>query len=444
MSNSTLKISIVTTVSSLLVSILLCSYLANTVSLGEGIALSFGIMLFLASNAVQSFLLFKNQKEYKRIQALSMFQEERLNTFINTLPGVVSLFDENMQYKDCNLQLLEALQMTKEELIGKPLGFIHHNSDYADVIEEFYFSEENKKTLEISDTSGESPKYFLCILNKHLILDSRYISAISLDISTVKIKEQQLELTKINLIEAEKMLTLGEMASGLAHELNNPMAIISGRVQVILSKIKHDGIDIVFLKDNLTKILDTILRVKRIVFSLKAISKNHNEGSDIKDYNTTEVLDPLMALNHYRLFFHGIELSIDNPFPNTIVRCSLSDLAQVVLHLLKNSVDAIKDQPERWMRIELHKKDNFIQVHFIDSGGGIPKDVASRIFEPFFSTKHQNVGTGVGLASARDMMQKQGGNLSYDIEHPNTCFIIDLPIRQNTKENLEEPHQDAS
>jgi signal transduction histidine kinase len=397
-------------------------------SLTEGAAIFTGTSLFLAININQCFLLYKHLVHFEKNQTNLNFQEERLNTFINTLPGIVSLFDENLQYKDCNIQLLDILQMTKEDLIGKPLGFIHHNSDFADAIEKFLMANEIQQTLDITDTSAEHHKYFLCILSKHKILETNYISALSLDVTAIREKEKLLELTKISLLESEKMVTLGEMASGLAHELNNPMAIISGRVQVILSKVKHDGIDVNFLKENLAKILDTILRVKRIVFSLKAISKNHSEDGDIKDYSTNEVLDPLMALNHYRLFFHGIELTIDNQYQNIIVRCSLSDLAQVVLHLLKNSVDAIKDSSDKWMRIELNKRDNFIQVLFIDSGNGIPNDIAERIFEPYFSTKHQNIGTGVGLAAARDMMRKQGGNLFYNAEHPNTCFVIELPI----------------
>jgi C4-dicarboxylate-specific signal transduction histidine kinase len=391
-----------------------------------------GTILFLAINIYLAFLLFKKLSQFEKNQSSLKYQEERLNTFINTLPGIVSLFDENLQYKDCNSQLLEALQMTKTDLIGQPLGFIYHNSAFATAIEKFCLSDENQQTLELSDSTSDSANekknYYLCILNKHLIMGCNYISALNLDITAIKEREQQLELTKISLLESEKMLTLGEMASGLAHELNNPMAIISGRVQVILSKIKQDNIDTNYLKENLIKILDTIARVKRIVFSLKAISKNQNDDEDIKNYNTTEVLDPLMALNHYRLFFHGIELHIDNQHPNTIVRCSLADLAQVVLHLLKNSVDAIKDQPERWMRIELHQRENFIQVYFIDSGKGIPKDIADRIFEPYFSTKHQNLITGVGLAAARDIMHKQGGDLYYKDNHANTCFVLELPI----------------
>jgi signal transduction histidine kinase len=418
-------------------------FLVGAPHLVEGLALFSGIILFLAINIFQCFTQFRTLKEFEKNQDALKTQEDRLNTFINTLPGIVSLFDENMQYKDCNSQLLEVLQMTKVDLIGKPLGFIHHNSDFADAIERFYVSEETQQTLEISEANNESSKYYLCILTKHTILNSFYTSALCLDISAIKEKEKQLELKKINLIEAEKMLTLGEMASGLAHELNNPMAIISGRVQVILSKVKHDGIDINFLKDNLAKILDTIIRVKRIVYSLKAISKSNSEDGDIKDYNTTEVLDPLMALNHYRLFFHGIELSIDNQYPSMIVRCSLSDLAQVVLHLLKNSVDAIKDIPDRWMKIELHKRENFIQIYFIDCGNGIPKEIADRIFEPFFSTKHHNVGTGVGLASAKEMMRKQGGDLFYKEDHPNTCFVIELPI-SGELQTRETPQEEAS
>lgn len=393
-------------------------------------------LVYLAININQAFSLFKNIFELEKNREALENQDERLNTFINNLPGVVSLFDENLQYKDCNTLLLDALQMTKEDLIGKPLGFVHHHSEFADAIEKFHFSGQEQQTLEISDNNPEQTRYFLCILTKHQNYNSTYTSALSIDITKVKEQEKQLELTKIGLIEAEKMVTLGEMASGLAHELNNPMAIISGRVQVILSKVKNDGIDVKFLKENLAKILDTINRVKRIVFSLKAISKNQTDETDVKDYTTNEVLDPLMALNHYRLFFHGIELIIENEYPSIIVRCSLSDLAQVVLHLLKNSVDEIKEKPDRWMKIELHKREHFIQVFFIDCGNGIPKDIADRIFDPYFSTKHQQAGTGVGLAAARDMMRKQGGDLFYKADHPNTCFVIELPMSLERRQKI--------
>lgn len=404
------------------------SYYGNTMQ--ESIALFGGALLFyiISSLFIQS--LYRKYLNLEILVSSMKLKEESIREFINSLPGIVSIFDENLQYYDCNEQLLELLNMSKEDLIGKPLGFIYHNSQFAEKIETFYNSQhkiENFQLEELNEATQEKKHYFGVLTKNQLVNGATQISALSIDISDLKKKERELEIKKIELIESEKLVTLGELASGLSHEVNNPMAIISGRVQVLLRKIAMNEYEPENFKIGLNKILETTIRVKRIVHSLKIISKE-NVGLNIAEYTTQDILDPLMALYGHRLFFSGVELIIDNQFQSTIVKCSLAELSQVVLHLLKNAVDALKDNTEKWLRIELHKENNKLQIWFIDSGNGIPLAIQKKMFEPFFTTKSNNNGTGVGLASARDMMRKQGGDLFYNNTLSNTCFVIELSI----------------
>src|SRR5690606_15168314 len=92
-----------------------------------------------------------------------------------------------------------------------------------------------------------------------------------------------------------------------------------------------------------------------------------------------------------------------------------------------NSFDAIEFLPDKWIEVSAHKNDHKIQLYFKDSGKGIPKDIASKIMEPFFSTKQEGKGTGLGLALARGIAEKHGGSLQYLPDMPHTTFLLEIP-----------------
>jgi signal transduction histidine kinase len=128
---------------------------------------------------------------------------------------------------------------------------------------------------------------------------------------------------------------------------------------------------------------------------------------------------------------NGVSLNIVD-FSDFTFECRASQIEQVLLNLLSNSIDSISDLPEKWIKIEiLPQKDSFT-LRFTDSGKGIPMQIADRIMEPFFTTKAVGKGTGLGLSISKGLIESHNGQLLYNNKSKNTEFTIQLPIKQSS------------
>jgi C4-dicarboxylate-specific signal transduction histidine kinase len=131
---------------------------------------------------------------------------------------------------------------------------------------------------------------------------------------------------------------------------------------------------------------------------------------------------------------YGIELRIKPIDPALKVECRSTEISQILLNLLNNAFDAIKDRSEKWVEVEIRNiSDNRLQILLTDSGSGIPETVAQRIFDPFFSTKEKQYGTGLGLSISKGLIERHDGQLEIDRLCPNTRFIVSMPFRQPIK-----------
>lgn len=336
-------------------------------------------------------------------------------SFINSLPGYVFIFTENLQYYDCNDAVLNVLNMKYEDLINKPLGLVNSNLNFANKLENFNLSGETYQSFVIEDNVdfSEIKKYFFCVLTKAPSSAGDKICAVCIDITELHAKEEQMAKHRHELFELEKLITIGELSSGVAHEINNPLAIISGRIQVMLRKINNKEIQQDYLRESLNKILDSVARISRITQSLRILGKNSIEPQ-IQSYTTQDVLEPIMALYSHKVFFHCIYLTIENDFKDTLIRTDLADLAQVVLHILNFMIAAIKDelQDNKWMRLEVKKSQGKIQIWFTSS---CKPNMRNDDF------------TGLSLKSAQELILRQNGNLRYSETSSTSGFVIELP-----------------
>ncbi len=237
------------------------------------------------------------------------------------------------------------------------------------------------------------------------------------------------------IFKSAKMSSLGEMAAGIAHEINNPLTIIKTSAQQIKNQItREDFAD----KENskkfqkyVEKINNTTDRIAKIVKALKFFTSPTN-NMELSREPLKIILEDTLALCHERFQIHGIPLDVKYPkdISHIFVDCRSVEISQVLLNLLNNAFDAVESLNEKWVSIEIIPNDKTIQILVIDSGKGIDEELASKIMMPFFTTKSAGKGTGLGLSIIQQLLNSHGGKLTIDFSHPHTCFIVTLPIVQ--------------
>lgn len=252
--------------------------------------------------------------------------------------------------------------------------------------------------------------------------------------------QKELEVKRQALIQASKFQSLGEMAGGIAHEINNPLTIIMAYSETLGRDLKKATITTPAGQppmdrwvERVERIHRTASRIDRIVRGLLSFARDGRRGEFVKTDLNKVILETL-DLCQSKIRNAGITLEIKY-FPQaTFVIGSPSQLSQVLLNLLKNAVDAIESEDatsERWIRISCRQTHRENEISVANSGPQIPTEVASRIMEPFFTTKPIGQGTGLGLSISQNIIQMHKGVLTLINSQP-TEFIVKLPFHEES------------
>ncbi|MEH2461199.1 sensor histidine kinase [Nostoc sp.] len=287
----------------------------------------------------------------------------------------------------------------------------------------------------------------------------------------------ELERTHIQLIQNEKMSSLGQLVAGVAHEINNPVNFIYANLkpaneytQDILKLLrlyqkhypravpeiqeKSEEIDLDFLAEDLPKLLSSMVvgadRIQTIVRSLRNFSRL--DEAEMKSVNIHEGIDStLMLLQHRLKVKYHREIEVVKNYGNLpLVECNASQLNQVFMNLISNAIDALEERDQQLTFSEIEQQpsqilistrmlnSHQIQIRIMDNGLGIPKIAQERLFNPFFTTKPIGKGTGLGLSiSYQIVTEKHRGSLRcHSIPGQETEFVIEIPIRQDCLNNV--------
>lgn len=228
--------------------------------------------------------------------------------------------------------------------------------------------------------------------------------------------------------QTSKMVALGEMAAGVAHEINNPLMVIGGKAQIALKKINMGNYSVEDAKANYEKISDTVVRIAKIVSGLRTFSRQ-SENDPFLPVSINQILSDSLTLTEEKIKAQGIAIEILKN-EDFIIECRAGQISQVLLNLIGNAADAIQNLPNKWIKIDTFKKNDFICLRVTDSGEGIPQEIVDKIMHPFFTTKEVGKGTGLGLSISNGLIQNHKGSLAYELNGGNTSFIISLPVKQ--------------
>jgi signal transduction histidine kinase len=250
-----------------------------------------------------------------------------------------------------------------------------------------------------------------------------------------RVEERTNELREIQgqLMQAEKMKSLGQLVAGVAHELNNPIGFVHANLQLLdeyvkkLSDAQARGEDTARIREAIAKLIqrsrEGTQRVKKIVQDLRTFSRM--DQAEIQEVDLHEEIDRNLALMEPR-FKNEVRVERDyGELPR--VRCYAGQLNQVFLNLLMNACDAIEEKGT--IRITTRRTPGGVRLEFADDGPGIPAEVQGRIFDPFFTTKPVGVGTGLGLSLSHGIIERHRGRIFVESEPgAGSTFVIELPL----------------
>ena len=249
--------------------------------------------------------------------------------------------------------------------------------------------------------------------------------AITNDI-TEKVYSEKIILEQKQALEnSSRLATLGQFVSGIAHEINNPLFIITAQANLILSKSRKDSLSKEDLEVRINKIDETVSNITKIIKGLRKFSRD-SDGESKENINLKNIVNETMELceGHFNAKGIDIRTSIDS---GLIIFADPIQISQVLMNVLNNSYDAVLNGDEKWIDISAEETPSQIIIKVTDSGEKISKDVVNNIFNPFFTTKEIGKGTGLGLSISLGIMQSHNGNMIYNEKAKNTQFILTFP-----------------
>lgn len=257
----------------------------------------------------------------------------------------------------------------------------------------------------------------------------------SLHIALVRDITEQKSLQS-QLIQASKLATVGEMAAGIAHELNQPLNIMRMAADNVLIRMDTGNIDTDYVRDNLVLVSEQAGRMGKIILHMRVFSRQ--DTSDFVPFDPARPTRNACDLIRRQLQLESVQLSLDVEASDHLVEGSESQLEQVVINMITNARDAIQEQPHDDSangargRIDvtarLHPSDATFVVKVSDTGGGIPSDVLARVFDPFFTTKEVGIGTGLGLSVSYGIISSMGGTITARNTGIGCEMCIELPL----------------
>ncbi|MGD2125700.1 MAG: PAS domain S-box protein [Desulfobacteraceae bacterium] len=243
---------------------------------------------------------------------------------------------------------------------------------------------------------------------------------------------KELEDANIQLIQSQKIASIGRMAAGVAHEINNPLSAILIYAELLMGNLK-DNPD--YSKD-LQEIIDQTLRCKSIVSDLLEFSRK--SAGKVSSFSLENLLNKCLGLLINKAYFQDIEVSteIEQGMPNVVG--DMSQLQQVFTNLFINAADAMEGKGKLEIGAHCDQDRSTFIIEVSDTGSGIPEELRDRVFDIFFTTKPVGRGTGLGLSISQNIIKIHGGHLYFECPpEGGTTFIVELPL-EHASESAEE------
>lgn len=367
----------------------------------------------------------------KTLQQIALQNEKQLRTFIEQFPHAVAMFDADMKCLAASHAWLTHHRLEWSPFIGQefhramPLmpekwNRAHHRALGGQVVRCF----EDRAVGPEGDVQWLNwevrPWHQAGTVGGFLIMVE--------SVTEKKTAFEEIERTRARQVESSRLLSIGQMAAGVAHEINNPLTVIMGKAWMIQEKVaKGAEIPPESLTDAMKKIGHYSERIGKIVKALRDFSRDSSSDPMTRS-SLSDILNDTFSMCGERFRHNNVELIVEKLPEDLELKCRPSQITQILVNLLNNAYDAARNGPSPWVKLNVKAVGNSVQIRVHDSGVGVAPGLEGRIFEPFFTTKEIGKGTGLGLSISMGIVRDHGGTLSLDQTVSRSCFLLILPL----------------
>lgn len=394
----------------------------------------------------------KEVNEHKKSEERLRRNKNYLTSIIESMPSMLISVNTNLEVIEWNSSTEQVTHISSIKARGKPaMEVVSLLRDEEDTILDCIESCSTKQSLRKKVFENERTKY-VDIFIYPLISDGVEGAVIRVDDITNRVHMEEI------MIQSEKMLSIGGLAAGMAHEINNPLAGILQCIEVIEKRLvnlddnkaskallEEIGISSSKFKKFIEKrdISNLIEKIKASGKRLSGIVNNmlgfvYNSQSKFSMHSITEIMDQCIELAQMdfdmkkKYDFKNIEIVKKYKDNLSLVSCEKTKLEQVFLNILQNGAMAMMEDNTTRSKfiIEINQEENFVRIDITDNGPGVNKDIKNKVFDPFFTTKAPGIGTGLGLSiSYYIIVEEHKGSISILNEKDGGArFIIRIPI----------------
>ena len=367
----------------------------------------------------------------KQLEVQLARSEKKYQLIFNNIPNPVFVLScETFDILDCNDSVGIVYGYTRDELQHKSFLNLFREQERETYASQLKTSSAiNQVTQIVKDNST-------IVVNMSIAM-SEYMNRSALLVCTRDIT-QWLE-TEQQLIQASKMATLGEMATGVAHELNQPLSVIKTGSSFCMKKFqKNEKIGDDIILNIISKIDSNADRATKIIQHMRQIARKSD--STLESIQINDVLKSASEIFNQQLKIRNIDAVWDIKENLPVIRGDWGRLEQVIINLVVNARDAIEEkwgekgqpQGEKKITLKTREEDGHVMVEICDTGAGVPVELQDKVFDPFFTTKEVGKGTGLGLSISYGFVKECKGDIKI-IPNPGggTCFVITFPKASN-------------
>jgi two-component system C4-dicarboxylate transport sensor histidine kinase DctB len=257
---------------------------------------------------------------------------------------------------------------------------------------------------------------------------ARMTQDLSKEVDVRRQAEQQLQITQSELFQAGKLAVLGQMSASITHELNQPLTALrtmSDNAVLLFERGRMDDV-----RNNLKTISQVVARMGSITGKLKGFARKSNAELGPVSIHTS--ISNALVLVERRLQLEKITFQLRIDQADIYALCDSNRLEQVLLNLMTNAIDSMAGSEVRELQLAVSSKDDRVLIRVCDSGPGLSEEARERLFEPFYTSKPQGEGLGLGLAISEQIIRDFGGSLKAEQASAGACFVIALKAAQET------------